>query len=83
LLWRRISALPDRGGRAALAENANVPPAGAGFPEVTLAHNVESEEAVIMMLDEAVAAGATLARPVEKVFRGGLRDYFADPDGFL
>ena len=32
---------------------------------------------------EAVAAGATLVRPADKVFWGGFRGYFADPDGFL
>lgn len=69
--------------REALAEDANVSPAGSGFPAFTLAHNVESEAAVIATLGEAVAAGATLVRPAEKVFWGGFRGYFADPDGFL
>ncbi len=69
--------------RDALAEDANVPPAGSGFQGFTLAHNVESEAAVVRTLEEAVAAGATLARPAEKVFWGGFRGYFADPDGFL
>jgi len=69
--------------RGALAEDANVPAAGSGFPGFTLAHNVESEAAVIATLDEAVAVGARLVRPAEKVFWGGFRGYFADPDGFL
>lgn len=69
--------------REALAEDANVAAAGSGFPGFTLAHNVDSEAAVIDTLAEAVAAGATLARPGEKVFWGGFRGYFADPDGFL
>jgi catechol 2,3-dioxygenase-like lactoylglutathione lyase family enzyme len=69
--------------RAALAEDANVPATGSGFPGFTLAHNVDSEDAVIRTLAEAVAAGATLTRPAEKVFWGGFRGYFADPDGFL
>lgn len=69
--------------RAALAEDANVAPAGSGFPGFTLAHNVASEEAVIATLQAAVAVGASLARPAEKVFWGGFRGYFADPDGFL
>lgn len=69
--------------REALADDANVAPAGAGFQGFTLAHNVASEEAVSNTLAEAVAAGATLARPAEKVFWGGFRGYFADPDGFL
>ena len=69
--------------REALAEDANVAPAGSGFPGFTLAHNVESEAAVASTLAEAVAAGATLVRAGEKVSWGGFRGYFADPDGFL
>lgn len=69
--------------REALAEDANVSSVGSGFSGFTLAHNVESEEAVVKTLDEAVAAGAVLARPAEKVFWGGYRGYFSDPDGFL
>lgn len=69
--------------REALAEDANVPAAGSGFAGFTLAHNVDSEAAVLALLDEAVAAGATLVRPADKVFWGGFRGYFADPDGFL
>jgi hypothetical protein len=69
--------------REALAEDASVPAAGSGFAGFSLAHNVPSEAAVIATLDEAVAAGATLVRPADKVFWGGFRGYFADPDGFL
>ena len=67
----------------ALAEDAAVAPAGSGFSGFTLAHNVPSEAAVIATLEEAVAVGATLVRPADKVFWGGFRGYFADPDGFL
>jgi hypothetical protein len=69
--------------RVALAEDANVPSAGSGFQGFTLAHNVASEDAVNKTLEQAVAAGASLARPGDKVFWGGFRGYFADPDGFL
>ena len=69
--------------RKALAEDANVPATGSGFAGFTLAHNVESEAAVEALLDEAIAAGAKLVRPADKVFWGGFRGYFADPDGFL
>lgn len=69
--------------REALAEDADVAAQGSGFSGVTLAHNVESEEAVVNTIAEAVAAGATLVRPSDKVFWGGFRGYFADPDGFL
>ncbi len=69
--------------REALAEDANVTAQGNGFSGFTLAHNVESEDAVVSTLAEAVAVGATLVRPADKVFWGGFRGYFADPDGFL
>lgn len=69
--------------REALAEDAAVSPEGSGFGGFTLAHNVPSEAAVVSTLEEAVAAGATLVRPADKVFWGGFRGYFADPDGFL
>ena len=69
--------------RASLAEDANVPSTGSGFPGFTLAHNVASEEAVAATLREAVAAGGRLVRAGEKAHWGGFRGYFADPDGFL
>jgi len=69
--------------RAALAEDANVLPAGSGFPGFTLAHNVDSQGAVDCLLAEAEAAGARLVQPAGKVAWGGYRGYFADPDGFL
>lgn len=34
-------------------------------------------------LARAVAAGATLIKPGQKVFWGGYASYFADPDGYL
>ncbi|MAE66208.1 MAG: glyoxalase [Phycisphaeraceae bacterium] len=70
-------------GRDALAEDAQVPSEGSGFPGFALAHNVVSEEAVDRLLDEAVAAGATLVKPGQKVFWGGYSGYFRDPDGHL
>ena len=69
--------------REALADDATVSPEGSGFRGFTLAHNVRSPEAVDRLLAEAVAAGATLVKPGQKVFWGGYSGYFADPDGFL
>jgi hypothetical protein len=69
--------------REALAADATVSPEGSGFRGFTLAHNVRSPEAVDRLLDDAVAAGATLVKPGQKVFWGGYSGYFADPDGFL
>lgn len=68
--------------RPLLAEDAAV--AGepvAPFGGITLAINVEDDDAVDAALARAVQAGATLLRPAEKVDWGGYRGYFADPDG--
>ena len=68
---------------AALAEDAAVPAERQpGFAGVTLAINVETEDAVTPALDAAVAAGATLLKPAERAEWGGLSGYFADPDGY-
>lgn len=70
-------------GREALAEDACVPADGSGFPGFALAYNVASEDEVDRTLAEAVAAGANLAKPGQKVFWGGYSGYFKDPDGYL
>jgi uncharacterized protein len=70
-------------GRSALAEDAHVANTAAGFSGVALAHNVRSDAEVDKVLAEAVAAGATLLKPGQKVFWGGYSGYFSDPDGHL
>jgi len=69
--------------RQALADDARVSSGGAGFEGFTLAHNVASEAEVDAVLDQAVAAGAKLVKPGQKVFWGGYSGYFSDPDGHL
>ena len=69
--------------REALADDAGVPTEGSGFSGVTLAHNVRTREEVNAVLDEAVAAGATLVKAAQDVFWGGYSGYFADPEGYL
>ena len=71
--------------RAALAEDAQTTSAAesTGSRDFTLAHNVRSPEDVNRVLEEAVAAGATLVKAGQAVFWGGYSGYFADPDGFL
>lgn len=69
--------------RRALAEDAGVDAEGGGFSGMTLAYNVASDEEVDQVLDEAVAVGARLVKPGQKVFWGGYSGYFADPDGHL
>lgn len=70
-------------GRESLAEDANVSSEGSGFGGFALAHNVESEQAVNELMQLAERAGAKIVQPPDKVFWGGYRGYFADPDGHL
>lgn len=70
-------------GREALAEDATVSTRGEGFEGFTLAHNVGSEREVDAVVAQAVAAGATLVKPPQKVSWGGYSGYFKDPDGHL
>lgn len=69
--------------RSALADDATVSPEGSGFEGFTLSHNVASEAEVDAVIGEALAAGATLVKPAQKVFWGGFAGYFKDPDGHL
>ena len=69
--------------REALAEDAGIASEGTGSRDFTLAHNVRSPEEVERILEEALAAGATLGKPGQPGFWGGYSGYFADPDGFL
>jgi catechol 2,3-dioxygenase-like lactoylglutathione lyase family enzyme len=70
-------------GRDALAADAGVSPEGHGFSGLAIAHNVASPAEVDAVLEQAVAAGAQLVKPGQKVFWGGYSGYFADPDGYL
>ncbi len=51
---------------------------GAGF---TLAHNVDSREAVRKVLEQAQRAGATANKLVQDAAFGGYHGYFADAAG--
>ena len=69
--------------RESLAQDARVSSDGHGFAGFTLAHNVRSKEAVRQVLDQAVAAGASLLKPAQETDWGGYSGYFADLDGYL
>jgi catechol 2,3-dioxygenase-like lactoylglutathione lyase family enzyme len=66
--------------RAMLAEDSGVDDRG-GWGGVTLAHNVASPGEVDRVLEEARAAGATVAREGGETFWGGYSGAFVDPDG--
>ena len=69
--------------RSALAEDAGGRPAppgsGIGF---SLARNVAKESDVQRLLERAERAGGRITREASSPPWGGLRGYFADPDGF-
>jgi catechol 2,3-dioxygenase-like lactoylglutathione lyase family enzyme len=66
--------------RAALAEDSASQDGGA-WGGVTIAHNVDSPDAVDAVLEEARLAGATIARAGAPTFWGGYSGVFVDPEG--
>jgi uncharacterized protein len=66
-----------------IAHDAGTVKAERGATEFTLGHNVASKEEVDAVMEQAVAAGATLIRAPHDTFWGGYSGYFQDPDGHL
>jgi uncharacterized protein len=66
--------------RAKLAADSSVQDHG-GWGGITPAHNVRSREDVDAVIDQARAAGATIAREPAETFYGGYAGVFHDPDG--
>lgn len=69
--------------RDALAKDAGVSPEGNGYSGFNLVHNVKTEEDVVVLLDQAIAAGATLVKSPQKADWGGFHGYFKDQDNHL
>jgi hypothetical protein len=67
-------------GREQIADDSGVE-LGVGYGAVTLAHNVDSPEAVDRVIGEAERAGAHISRPPGETFWGGYAGVFVDPDG--
>ena len=67
-------------GRAELAEDSGVEDTG-GWGGVTLAYNTRSPSEVDVVIEEARAAGAQIAREPAETFWGGYSGVFVDPDG--
>jgi predicted lactoylglutathione lyase len=67
-------------GRDKLAADSRVTDNG-GWGGITLAHNVASPAEVDVVLDQARAAGATVARPGASTEWGGYGGVFIDLDG--
>lgn len=70
-------------GRANLAADADLDPAGTGFGGISLAQNLPSPEAVDAAYAAMLAAGAKPLKPPHAIFWGGYAGFAADPDGFV
>lgn len=83
ITWFRVTGsyvgLYDYGSLAADAALPAEP--RAPFGGITLAINLESEQAVLEAVDAVVAAGGSILKPPERTDWGGFSGYFADPDG--
>jgi hypothetical protein len=64
------------------ADSGGPPGRGSGPGSFALAHNVDSDDAVVGVLAAAAAAGATILKPAQRADFGGFHGYFADPSGF-
>ena len=67
-------------GRAQLAEDSGVEDSG-GWGGITLAYNAREPAEVDLVLEQARAAGARIAREGADTFWGGYSGAFVDPDG--
>ena len=53
-----------------------------GFSGITLAHNADSKDEVIAIIERARSAGANVVKEPQETFWGGFSGYFADLDGY-
>ncbi|MFD6434702.1 VOC family protein [Streptomyces venezuelae] len=67
----------------AAAQDAGVPPEGAGFRGVSLHYLTDSRNEVDEMVQAAESAGGTVVREPAATEWGGYFGYFSDPDGHL
>lgn len=66
-----------------LAEDAGLEVREHGFSGISLSFNAVTETEVDAILEMVEVNGGTIVKPGEKVFWGGYRGYFKDPDGYL
>ena len=69
--------------RADLAHDAHVPSGQRSATELSLGHNVNSQEDVDAVMEHARRAGARIVTPAQRTFWGGYAGYFQDPDDHL
>jgi len=69
--------------RKEIAWDAQVSQGPSSSTEFTIGHNVNSKEEVDAVMEQALRAGARIAKPAGPTFWGGYAGYFQDPDGHL
>jgi uncharacterized protein len=66
-----------------LAHDTGLPKTPPSATELSIGHNVRTEQEVDAVMKQAKQAGATIVKPALKTFWGGYAGYFSDPDGHL
>jgi uncharacterized protein len=66
-----------------LARDCGLPKSGRSPTELSIGHNVASEQEVDAVIDQAAKAGATVVKKPRTTFWGGYAGYFLDPEGHL
>ena len=69
--------------RSSIAHDAGVAVLAPSATDVTLAHNVNSKQEVLAVMDEVRRAGGKIVKRAADTFYGGYAGYFQDPDGHL
>ena len=69
--------------RESIAFDSGLPRGPRSSTEFTLAHNVDSPQAVDAVLAQALQAGAQVLKPGHATAWGGYSGWFCDPDGHL
>jgi len=67
-----------------LAEDISpdIPATRDAFSGITLAHNAQSKDEVVAIMERAEAAGGKIVKAAHDTFWGGFSGYFADLDGY-
>ena len=69
--------------RTSLAHDSGLPKTPPSATELSLGHNVGSQDEVDSAMAQAARAGAKIVKPAHQTFWGGYAGYFQDPDGHL
>jgi len=69
--------------RADLARDAGIAVSASSPTEFSIGRNVDSQEEVDAIMQQANDGGARIVKPAQETFWGGYAGYFQDPDGHL